>query len=83
MTHSTDPASVISGAGSNQTILPSDSIVAPQATAHWATIDSPRPKVSSRSRSSPSTGVGGTGGRGEPSTTSMRGWEAVPRTRTL
>jgi hypothetical protein len=39
--------------------------------------------VSSRSRSSPSTGLGGTGGRGEPSTTSMRGWEAVPRTRTL
>ena len=38
MTHSTDPASVISGAGSNQTILPSASIVAPQATAHRATM---------------------------------------------
>ena len=59
-------------------------MVAPHATAHCATIVSPRPNVSSRSRSSsPGIATGGTGGLVEPSSTSMRGWLAVPRTRTL
>ena len=83
ITHSAPPSSLIWAAGSNQTILLSASIVAPHAVAHWATIDRPRPKVSSRSRSSPTSGAGGTGGLVEPSITSMRGWLTVPRTRTL
>ncbi len=73
--------------GSNHTDLlrPSWARSEPQRLDIIATRSSPRPKVV-RLTSSTSSGSGAVGARcggtGEESTTSMRGWSTVPRTRT-